>query len=332
MIRTKCSVTSTGKTEYSDYEFVTYSTPQGSCLGPLIYLVFTNDMAKHLENCNSIMFADDTTLYQTHKSLRYLKWCLEDLQSLIDWFRANKLTLNLNKTSCVLFKRNGNKSEISLNLGNICIKSVKEMKFLGLWLDCNLNWSSHLSKFFLKLKRNQAMLRQSKHFLNEQSRKLVYHSHLESHMNYGLLIWGNNASKDQLNKLQRIQTECLKLIAQKNKSGNLNKELGILSISTKIMLENCKFGYKLKNKQLPNKTLALCYLDSKNKSLTKQHKYQTRHKELPNLPRNMNKTYKNSFLCMGPKSFQALPVETQLRSNIKSFTMSCKKHLLSQLA
>ena len=176
-------------------------------------------MAKHLENCDSIMFADDTTLYQTHKSLRYLKkWCLqEDLQSLIDWFRANKLNLNLDKTSCVLFKRNGNKSEMSLNLGNICIKSVKETKFLGLWLDCNLNWSSHLSKLFLKLKRNEAMLRQSKHFLNEQSRKLVYHSCFESHMNYGLLIWGNNASKNQLNKLQRIQTECLKLVAQKTK-------------------------------------------------------------------------------------------------------------------
>ena len=94
---------------------------------------------------------------------------------------------------------------------------------------------------------------------------------------YGLLIWGNNASKDQLNKLQKIQTECLKLFAQKNKRGNLNKELGILSISSKIMLENCKFGYKLKNKELPNKTFALCHLDSKNKSLTKQHKYQTKH-------------------------------------------------------
>ena len=94
MIRTKCSVTSTGTIEYSDYEFVTYGTRQGSCLGPLIFLIFTNDMAKHLENCNSIMFADDTTLYQTHKSLRYLKW-----------FRTNKLTLNLDKTACVLLKK-----------------------------------------------------------------------------------------------------------------------------------------------------------------------------------------------------------------------------------
>ena len=167
------------------------------------------------------MFADDTSLYQTHRSLRYLKWCLqEDLKSLIDWFRANKLPLNLDKTACVLLKKNGDKSEINLNIGNSYIASVKETKFLGMWLDCHLNWNSHLNKLFLKLKRNQAMLRLSKNFLNEQSRKMVYHSHLESHINYGLLIWGNNASKDQLNKLQRIQTDCLKLIAQRNKSGN----------------------------------------------------------------------------------------------------------------
>ena len=119
MIRVKCSVTTTGKVEYSDYEIITHGIPQGSCLGPLIYLIFTNDMAIHLEHCNSIMFADDTTLYQTCRSLSYLKCCLqEDLKSLIDWFRANKLTLNLDKTACVLFKKNKDKSKIKLNIGN----------------------------------------------------------------------------------------------------------------------------------------------------------------------------------------------------------------------
>ena len=175
------------------------------------------------------------------------------------------------------------------------------------------------------------MLRLSRHFLDEQSRKLIYHSHLESHINYGLLIWGNNMSKEQINKLQRIQTECLKLIAHKNKRGNLNKELGVLPIKSKITLENYKFGFKLKNKQLPNKTITLCYLDNNNKSLTKQHKYQTRHKTLPNLPRNVNKIYINSFLCMGPKSYQTLPVETQLKQNIRGFISSCKSYLFSKL-
>ena len=89
-----------------------------------------------------------------------------------------------------------------------------------------------------------------------------------------------------------------KLIARRNKRGNLNKELGILPIKSKITLENYKFGYKLKNKELPKKTTTLCYLDSKNKSLIKEHKYQTRHKTFPNLPKNANKTYINSFLCM----------------------------------
>lgn len=63
-IRVKCMVSCTGRTEFSDYQEVTYGTPQGSCLGPL-NLVF----------CNTIMFADDTTLYKTHNNVRYLKWC-----------------------------------------------------------------------------------------------------------------------------------------------------------------------------------------------------------------------------------------------------------------
>ena len=182
MIRVKCMVTSTGKTEYSEYESLSYGTPQGSCLGPLIYLIFTNDLAIHLEHCNSIMFVDNTTLYQTHKSLRYLKWCLqEDMRSLTDWFRANKLTLNLDKTACILFKKNGDKSELKLDIGNT--------QFLGMSLDCHLNWSSHLNKLFVKLKRNQAMLRLSKNFLNEEagvpftSRKShwIKHSNIEKY-------------------------------------------------------------------------------------------------------------------------------------------------------
>ena len=230
-IRVKCSVASSGKTEYSNYEPVYYGTPQGSCLAPLIYLIFTKDLAIHLEHCNTIMITDDTTLYQTHKSIHYLKWCLqEDMKTLSDWFRANKLTLNLDKTACVLFKKNGDKTEIKLTLDKSQITSVKDTKFLGMWLDCYLNWNIHMTNLFVKLKRNQSMLQLSRHFLDEQSRKLIYHSHLESHINYGLLIWGNNVSKEQINKLQRIQTECLKLITHKNKRGNLNKELGVLPI------------------------------------------------------------------------------------------------------
>ena len=98
-IRVKCRVASSDRLEYSEYQTVNYGTPQGSCLGPLIFLIFTNDLNQHLNHCASILFADDTTIYKTHRNLNYLEWCIQDdMQTLTDWFRANKLTLNLEKT------------------------------------------------------------------------------------------------------------------------------------------------------------------------------------------------------------------------------------------
>ena len=78
---------------------VKFGTPQGSCLGPLLFLIFCNDLVKVLESCSGILFADDTTLYKSHKNLRYLVWSVnQDLEKISDWFRANKLTLNTKKT------------------------------------------------------------------------------------------------------------------------------------------------------------------------------------------------------------------------------------------
>ena len=99
LIRTKCHISSSGQMEYSDYKPITYGTPQGSCLGPLLFLIFTNDLHKQLDHCSSILFADDTTLYKSHRNLRYLQWCVQDdMNRVMDYFRVNKLTLNLNKT------------------------------------------------------------------------------------------------------------------------------------------------------------------------------------------------------------------------------------------
>ena len=135
-MRVKCTVSSTGKLEYSDYQAVTYGTPQGSCLGPLIFIIFTNDLHKQLMSSSSLLFADDTTLYITHRNLRYLKWCMEeDMKRLITWFKANKLTLNLSKTECVLFQKNGRRQSITLEINNIQITNTKDVKFLGMWIN-----------------------------------------------------------------------------------------------------------------------------------------------------------------------------------------------------
>ena len=114
-IRVKCNTISSGKTEISDAQPINTGTPQGSCLGPLIFLIFNNDLHRVVENCSTILFADDTTLYISNKNTTYLKWCLEhDLSLLLDWFRANKLTLNLSKTQFLLFKAHSKTATFSI--------------------------------------------------------------------------------------------------------------------------------------------------------------------------------------------------------------------------
>ena len=99
-----CKTTDTGEYNTSSEHEIDYGTAQGSCLGPLIFLVFCNDLQHHLVFLECIQFADDTTLYVTHKNIDYIRFCLEhDLRTLQDWFMANKLTLNVNKSVCILF-------------------------------------------------------------------------------------------------------------------------------------------------------------------------------------------------------------------------------------
>ena len=174
-MRVKCKVTSTQEVVRSESYIVNYGTPQGSCLGPLIFLIFVNDMQLHLSDVESVQFADDTTIIFGHRNITYLKYCVErELEVLSDWFRANKLTLNVDKSVFMLFNRGPLHCDINnLKLGDEIIKRVKSTKFLGLWVDEQLNWKEHLSRLKGKMKCGLGMLIRSNLHLTTRAKKLL---------------------------------------------------------------------------------------------------------------------------------------------------------------
>ena len=132
----------------SDIMNMNCGVPQGSVLGPLLFIIYTNDVPHCLAHNKAIIFADDTTLFSSGNCVQELFNNMKtDLLELIDWFRANKLSLNLSKTNYVLFRKSTDNTKIendlSLKIGDETITRASTVKFLGLHIDEHLTWSHH---------------------------------------------------------------------------------------------------------------------------------------------------------------------------------------------
>ena len=168
---------------------IDYGTPQGSCLGPLIFLIFCNDLNIHLENMQCIQFADDTTLYLGHSNPEELKKMIEQyLQVLQDWFRANKLTLNVEKSVCLIFNDNVcKKVNMSLTLSGKSIPIEKETKFLGVWLDKDLKWERQITEITNRVKLRQGLLKRGVNFLTKHAKKVLFFAQIQCVLSYGIV-------------------------------------------------------------------------------------------------------------------------------------------------
>ncbi len=303
--------------------------PQGSVLGPLCFIMATNDLGSTLEKCNSILFADDTTVYVTNRNLRHLtEYMKHDLEILVDWFKANKLTLNLGKTSFVLFQPPGKKAtdgDIQLSVGNMHISREKTVKFLGLYLDENLNFDGQVKHICSKLSKNIYMLRNIMHTVPKWALRTLYFSYIQNNFTYGLSVWGPLISKSALKRIRTLQKKALRTIDHAKYNActvNLCKKLKILLIDEMIDLELTKISYKYVKDTLPKPVKSLFQANDYH------HTYMTRNRQNPRIQKHSSNLFNKSFLCRAPSLWTSLGQDVKNKPKITSFNKAYKKSKL----
>lgn len=220
----------------SEYRDISCGVPQGSILGPLLFLLYINDMHSSVKYSTIHHFADDTNLLYSNKDLKLLrKHMNEDLKLIFDWLCANRLSLNVSKTEFIIFKPpKCNYSErITLNLNNTKIYESKKIKYLGLIMDEKLTWKYHIFELRKKLNRTVGILYKMQKLKCQQKILLsVYYALFHSHLNYGLCVWGH-ADDQYVEQIKLAQKRAIRVIAGakfSSPSEPLFKELGILNV------------------------------------------------------------------------------------------------------
>ena len=160
-------------------ETISCGVPQGSILGPLLFLIFVNDFSQ-ATSLDTIMFADDTNLFYSNKNIDSLFEVVnKELVNINMWFQANKLPLNANKTKYVFFHKPRKKKKVPENLPTLKINQTEikrkhSLKFLGVMVDENLNWKSHIDLLLNKISKNIGVLYKASKLLNFECLKSIY--------------------------------------------------------------------------------------------------------------------------------------------------------------
>ena len=233
-----------------------YGVPQGSVLGPLLFLVYINDLHKSIKYCTTRHFADDTNLLIKNKSLKQLnKHVNIDLRNLCKWLKSNKISLNASKTELLLF-RHPNK-ELNYNLkikidGKKLLPS-KYVKYLGLYIDSHLKWNFHTDILAPKLSRAIGMISKIRHYVNQNTLRTIYFGIFSSILTYGCQIWGQFVNNN-INRIIKLQDKVIRIInfAYYNASRNpLYNNSKILKLCDNIKLINFMYVHDSLKGNLP---------------------------------------------------------------------------------
>jgi hypothetical protein len=308
---------------------ITCGVPQGSILGPLLFIIYTNDLPTCLKDSHPILFADDTTVYLKGKSLNKLYQTMNaELDSLSEWFKTNRLSLNVKKTNYLLFSRNKvhGPCEVQLVLNNTHIEIRPYFKFLGILIDEGLSWESHISKLANKLTSSLYALKSVKNCMTGSALRALYFAIFQSHINYGLILWGS-ATKKYIKRIWILQKKAIRVITNQPYNAHTNPlfhKLKILKLEDIHMLQLGQFMHKMCHTELPDP------LNSKLVINAQVHHHNTRTSTNPRRPQIKTSIASNSIYYQSSGIFCNMDLNIRNIQQFSVFSSKLKSHIIQQ--
>lgn len=297
------------KSTLSDLSTIKTGVPQGSILGPLLFIIYVNDLASASDLFEPIMYADDTTLSANLRMFINHENTLDnqiniELGKVNTWLKCNKLALNISKTKAMLFHTRQRRVEYPvIRLDNHFIEFVDEFNFLGLHIDKYLSWKVHTNIVGKKVSKAVGILCRLKNILPAHALRAIYNSLMLPYFNYCILIWGVKSKN-----LYKIQKKAIRILTNSKfnqHTSRLFKQQKILKINDLFTLNLYKFCFKYINNMLPS------HLSFELNVETPQEVYRTRQRDMYRLPRIRHEFARESIGYLLPYSLNTMP------SNIK---------------
>ena len=319
------------KNHKSPWQEIHHGVPQGSILGPLLFLLYINDLHSSSSLLSFTLFADDTTIaFSDSNPAKSLNIMNAELLKVSSWFKANKLSLNEHKTKFMLFSKSSHLSEDIpiLRIDNNPILQVHSTNFLGVIIDDQLSWSEHISSITKTISRNTGVMSRLRAFLPPKSLVLLYNTLILPYLNYCNIIWAQ-VSKNKLHSLLTTQKRAIRICTlshPREHTAPLFAQLHSLALADINKLHTGIFMYKFTHNLLPTSfrsffTFVRDTYGYSTISHNKSHLY---------VPFTRSSFHVKTLRFFGPRLWNGLSQSIRSQSSVGRFKRAYKRALLSQ--